>query len=104
MFLFFATAKSNCQLCHGNTQRSICQDVDNYGFAKLFSSCASFSCALQIRAVRRTRQFFATYHYLSFHSGVIHVSLVYYLRSPARDEVVKMNSAEQSAMQTSNNF
>ncbi len=63
-----------------------------------------FSCALQIRAVRRTRQFFATYHYLSFHSGVIHVSLVYYLRSPARDEVVKMNSAEQSAMQTSNTF
>lgn len=48
-----------------------------------------------------TERFLATYHYLSFHSGVIHVSLVYHLRSLARDEVVKMNSAEQSAVHNS---
>lgn len=72
---------------------------------KLFSSCTFLRCALQIQAVRGTRQSFATYHYLSFRSGLIHVSLVYHLKGAARVALVKMSSASAvSTMQTSNNF
>jgi len=89
----FFFLKSKCQLCHGNVQHSICQDVDNYGFSKLFFPESHFTLCTQY------------FCHLNHCLATCHpVSLIYPIKGPVRVAVVKMSSASAvCCMQTSNN-